>query len=76
MLKITKEGMQEVECLEEEAKVSSLLWFSAFPLEIFPFQPLQNHSDGSVETLGAGVFCSFHQVVPGGIQVIVPVGHI
>jgi hypothetical protein len=26
--------------------------------------------------LGAGVFCSFHQTVQGGLQVIVPVGHI
>jgi hypothetical protein len=26
--------------------------------------------------LGAGVFCSFHQAVPGGLQVVVPVGHI
>jgi hypothetical protein len=25
--------------------------------------------------LGAGVFCSFHQAVPGGLQVVVPVGH-
>jgi hypothetical protein len=29
-----------------------------------------------VETLGAGVFCSFHQTIPGDIQVVVPVGHI
>jgi hypothetical protein len=26
--------------------------------------------------LRAGVFCSFHQTVPGGLQVVVPVGHI
>jgi hypothetical protein len=26
--------------------------------------------------LGDGVFCSFHQTVPGGLQVVVPVGHI
>jgi hypothetical protein len=26
--------------------------------------------------LGAGVFCSFHQTVPGGLQVVVRVGHI
>jgi hypothetical protein len=26
--------------------------------------------------LGAGVFCSFHQAVPGGLQVVVPVEHI
>jgi hypothetical protein len=26
--------------------------------------------------LGAGVFCSFHQAVLGGLQVVVPVGHI
>jgi hypothetical protein len=26
--------------------------------------------------LGAGVFCSFHQTVPGSLQVVVPVGHI
>jgi hypothetical protein len=74
--KITKEGLQEVECLEEEAKVASFLWFSAFALELFPLQPLQDHSDGDVETLGAGMFCSLHQAVPDGLQVVVPVGHI
>jgi hypothetical protein len=26
--------------------------------------------------LGAGVFCSFHQTVPDGLQVVVPVGHV
>jgi hypothetical protein len=26
--------------------------------------------------LGAGVFCSFHQTVPGSLQVVVPIGHI
>jgi hypothetical protein len=26
--------------------------------------------------LGTGVFCSFHQAVPGGFQVVVPVEHI
>jgi predicted thioesterase len=74
--KITKEGLQEAECLEEEAKVSSLLWLNAFPLELVPLQLLQDHRDSGVETLGAGVFCSFHQAVPGGLQVVVPVGHI
>jgi hypothetical protein len=58
--KITKEGLQEAECLEEEAKVASFLWFSAFPLELVPLQPLQDHRDGDTETLGAGMFCSFH----------------
>jgi hypothetical protein len=76
MLKITKEGPQEAEYLEEEAKVSSLLWFNAFPLELVPVQPLQNHCYGGVETLGTGVFCSFHQAVPGDLQVGVPIGHI
>jgi hypothetical protein len=76
LLKIAKEGLQEAEGLEEEAKVSSFLWVSAFPLELVPFQLLQDHRDGNVETLGAGMFCSFHQTVPGGLQVVVPVGHI
>jgi hypothetical protein len=73
---ITKEGLQEAECLEEEAKVASFLWFSAFPLELVPLQPLQDHRDGDAETLGAGMFCSFHHTVPGSLQVVVPVGHI
>jgi hypothetical protein len=34
--KITKEGLQEAEGLEEEAKVDSFLWFSSFPLELVP----------------------------------------
>jgi hypothetical protein len=74
--KITKEGLQEAECLEEEAKVASFLWFSAFPLELVPLQLLQDHRDGDAETLGAGMFCSFHQTVPGSLQVVVLVGHI
>jgi hypothetical protein len=74
--KITKEGLQEAEGLQEEAKASSFLWLSTFPLGLVPLQLLQDHRDGDAETLGAGVFCSFHQNVPGGIQVFVPVGHI
>jgi hypothetical protein len=76
LLKITKDGPQEAEGLEEEAKVSSFLWFNAFPLELIPLQLLQDHRDGDAETLGAGVFCSFHQTVPGGLQIVVLVGHI
>jgi hypothetical protein len=76
LLKITKEGLQEVEGLEEEAKVSSFLWLNAFPLDLVPLQLLQDHRDGDAKTLGAGVFCSFHQTVPSGLQVVVPVGHI
>jgi hypothetical protein len=71
--KITKEGLPEAEGLEEEAKVASFLWFSAFPPELIPLQPLQDHRDGDAETLGAGVFCSFHQTIPGSLQVVVPV---
>jgi hypothetical protein len=74
--KITKEGLQGAEGQQEEAKVSSFLWLGAFPLELIPLQSLQNHSDGDAEALGAGVFCSFHQTVPGSFQVVVPVGHI
>jgi hypothetical protein len=55
---IIKEGLQEAEGVEEEAKVASFLWLSAFPLEFVPLQPLQDHRDGDAETLGAGVFCS------------------
>jgi hypothetical protein len=75
-LQEVEEGLQEAEGLEEEAKVSSFLWLSAFPLELIPLQLLQDHCDGDAETLGAGVFCSFHQTVPGGLQVVVPVRHI
>jgi hypothetical protein len=57
---ITKEGLQEAEGLEEEVKVASFLWFGAFPLELVLLQPLQDHRDGDAETLGTGVFCSFH----------------
>jgi hypothetical protein len=76
LLKITKEGLQEAEGLEEEPKVSSFLWLDTFPLELVLLQLLQDHRDGDAETLGAGVFCSFHQTVPGSLQVVVPVGHI
>jgi hypothetical protein len=74
--KITKEGLQGAECLEEEAKVASFLCFNAFPLELVPLQPLQDHRDGDAETLGAGMFYSFHQTIPGSLRVVVPVGHI
>jgi hypothetical protein len=74
--KISKEGLQEAEGLQEEAKVSSFLWLGAFPLELIPLQLLQDHRDGDAETLGRGVFCSFHQTVLGGLQVVGPVGHV
>jgi hypothetical protein len=74
--RITKEGLQEAEGLEEEAKVSSFLWLSTFPLELIPVQLLQDHLDGEAETLGAGMFYSFHQTIPGSLQVVVLVGHI
>jgi hypothetical protein len=74
--KVTKEGLQEVGCLEEEAKVCFISLVPRFPLELFLLQPLQDHRDGDVEALGVGVFCSFHQAVPGGLQVVVPVKHI
>jgi hypothetical protein len=38
--KITKGSLQEAEGLEEEAKVASFLWLSAFPFELVPLQPL------------------------------------
>jgi hypothetical protein len=76
LLEIAKECLQKAEGLEEEAKVSSFLWLSAFPLELVPLQLLQDHRDGDAETLGVGVFCSFHQTVPSGLQVVVPVEHI
>jgi hypothetical protein len=50
LAKITKEGLQEAEVLEEEAKIASFLWFSAFPLELVPLLPLQDHRDGDAET--------------------------
>jgi hypothetical protein len=56
LLKITEEGLQEAEGLGEEAKVSSFLWLSAFPLELIPLQMLQDHRDGDAKTLGASVF--------------------
>jgi hypothetical protein len=68
--------LQEAEDLEEEVKVASFIWFGAFPLELVLLQPLQYYRDGDAETLGAGVFCSFHQTVLGSLQVVVPIGHI
>jgi hypothetical protein len=58
--KITKEGLQEAEGLEEEEIVSSFFWFSVIPLELVPLQVLQDHRDGDAETLAARVFCNFH----------------
>jgi hypothetical protein len=52
LLEITKEGMQEAEGLEEEAKVSSFLWLSAFPLELVPLQLLQYHRDATRKPWG------------------------
>jgi hypothetical protein len=52
LLEITEEGLQEVEGLEEEAKVSSFLWLSAFCLEPVPLQLLQDHHDSDAETWG------------------------
>jgi hypothetical protein len=73
---ITKGGLQDAEGLKEEAKVALFLWLGAFPLELVPLQLLQDHRDCDAETLGAGVFCSLHQTIPGSLQVVVPVRHI
>jgi hypothetical protein len=55
LLEITKEGLQEAEGLEEEAKVASFLWLGAFPFEFVRLQPLRDHRDGDAESLGAAL---------------------
>jgi hypothetical protein len=52
LFNITKEGLQEAEGLQEEAKVSSFLWLSAFPLELVPLQLLQDHRDDDAKPWG------------------------
>jgi hypothetical protein len=74
--KITREGLQEAGCLEEEAKVCFIFLVLRFPLQFFPLQPLQDHRDGNVEASGIAVFYNFHQAVLGGLQVVVPIRHI
>jgi hypothetical protein len=68
--------LQETECLEEEEKVSSWLWFGASPLELVPLQSFQDHHDGDIEASGVAMLSSFHQAVPGSFQVVVPVRNI
>jgi hypothetical protein len=46
-----------------------------FPLQLFPLQLFQDHRDGNVEASGITVTCSFHQAIPGSLQVVVPVKH-
>jgi hypothetical protein len=62
MLKITKEGLQEAGCLEEEAKVCFISLTPCFSSSVLP-------SSAS----GVVALSSFHQAVPGSFQVIVPV---
>jgi hypothetical protein len=75
-LKITRESLWEAEGLEEEAKVCFISLTPRFPLQFFSLQLLQDHRDGDVEASGIAVTCSFHQAIPGSLQVVVPVRNI
>jgi hypothetical protein len=74
--KITKGSLWEAEGLEEEAKVCFISLIPRFPLQLFPLQLFQDHRDRNVEASGIAVTCSFHQAVPGSLQVVIPVRNI
>jgi hypothetical protein len=50
--------------------------FFSLLLQLLPLQLFQDHRDGNLEALGMTMAHSFHQAIPGGFQVTVPVGNI
>jgi hypothetical protein len=73
--------LQEGACGKQNAwrkkrKYASFLWFRVFPLQLFPLQLFQDHRDGNVEASEIAMTCSFHQAIPGSLQVVVPVRNI
>jgi hypothetical protein len=57
-------------------KYASFLWLHVFPLQLFPLQLFQDHRNRNMEASGIAMTCSFHQAIPGSLQVVVPVRNI
>jgi hypothetical protein len=74
--KITRGSLWEAEGLEKEAKACFISLILRFPLQLFSLQLFQDHCDSNVEASGIAMTCSFHQAIPGGLQVVVPVRNI
>jgi hypothetical protein len=73
--------LQEGACGKQKAwrkkrKYASFLWFRVFPFQLFPLQLFRDHRDGNIEASGIAVTCSFHQAIPGSLQVVVPIRNI
>jgi hypothetical protein len=72
-LKLWKKARKNQSTWRKKRKYASFLRLHVFPPQFFPLQPLQDHRDGNIETLGVAALSSFHQAVPGSFQVTVPV---
>jgi hypothetical protein len=66
----------EAKGLEKEAKVCFISLIPRFPLQLFPLQLFQDHRNSNVEASGIAMTCSFHQVIPGSLQTVVPIRNI
>jgi hypothetical protein len=75
-LRLQGEACRKQDAWRKKQKYASFLWFRVFPLQLFPLQLLQDHRDGNIEASGVVVLSSFHQAVPGGLQIVVPVRNV
>jgi hypothetical protein len=75
-LRLQEGACREQSAWREKRKYASFLWLCIFPLQFVLLHLLQDHSDGDVEASGIALICSFHQTVPGGLQVVVPIRNI
>jgi hypothetical protein len=74
--RLQKEASGKQKAWRKKWKYASFLWLCVFPLQLFPLQLFQDHRDSNVEASGIAMTCSFHQAVPGSLQVVIPVRNI
>jgi hypothetical protein len=64
------------ESLEEEAKVCFISLILRFSSSALPSSTVLDHRNNNIEASGIAMTCSFHQAIPGSLQVVVPVRNI
>jgi hypothetical protein len=67
---------REAEGLEKEAKVCFIPLILRFSSSALPSSTFQDHYNSNLEASGVAVTCSFHQAIPGSLQVVVSVRNI
>jgi hypothetical protein len=74
LLKITRGW--EAEGLEEEENVCFIPLIPCFSSSALPSSLFQDRCNSNLEASGVAMTCSFHQAVPGSLQVVVSVRNI